>query len=283
MLRVSPRARRVRVLVRVERDDDEISTAREDARRLTDGARRLVGVNEHVEHEHLIEALALLFERVHVAARHAHVVEFSEALLRRVDHALARVDARDRFCARRDHLRDRAVARAHVEHAPEPQETHERRRERLPRSTRRVVALHLTGDRLGKISVSRAHHVAHAIVIAREHRIAHAVRDELPNAARARGHLRGERVVRRRAVPAITHEPRVTQLAEVRRHARLRHVRDQHELGDRQLVLAQQPKKPHARGLGEEGEKISGGREGLHSSMHHNRTMKEFNGARISP
>ena len=74
---------------------------------------------------------------------------FASRVSRGVHHLLVAIDARDALRSRRQELRERPVARAGVEHVAELHETEEPARRRLPGAPRRVVALHLPGDRIG--------------------------------------------------------------------------------------------------------------------------------------
>src|SRR5207247_1967659 len=102
------------VAVGVEGDGDEVSARLERAGRLGDGARRGGRVGQHVEQQHLVEAVALEGQVVQVGDGEVDVLRAGEAGARGVDHLLRPIDAGDGAGARREELGDGAVARAGV-------------------------------------------------------------------------------------------------------------------------------------------------------------------------
>ncbi len=132
----------------LERHDHQVAAAPEDTSRLAEGPGGLGGVRQHVEEQDLIEAPVGRRDRVDVTPNEAHALGAGEPVTPRTDDPLAQIEAGDASRPRREERGDRTIARAGVEDVAEVHEAEQRTRGRLPRAAGRVVALHLTGDRV---------------------------------------------------------------------------------------------------------------------------------------
>ena len=157
---------------------------------------------------------------------------------------------------------------AGVEHVAQAHETEETARRRLPRAARRVVPLHLPGDRVRPRvrALARLEHVGAAALVAVEDGVLDLALHERPDllgARRACCRRSGRRASRRprrrsRSKPASRSLPRWVETLDCASSV----MAD--ELGHRELFLLEQRHEAHARRLGEELQRADGGGEGRH-------------------